>query len=185
MASAYHQLLQAALKNLTTLDGQLQFLTTQTDVSDECLRQVLVHVNVQPVFDEEGDPEAQVRNGGVNVEEYAFAMSLFLEMSVEQAQARLREFEGEDPVLSEEALEKVREWEAMVGTIARVSGAERELVVTILCALSALGSHQDEIVQELMRLKASGTCTNGPALTHASMDERSRQSSCDRVSIGS
>ena len=55
MASAYYQLLKAALKNLTTLDGQLQFLITQTGVSDECLRQVLGHLNAQPVFDEEGD----------------------------------------------------------------------------------------------------------------------------------
>ena len=50
MASAYYQLLQAALKNLTTLESQLQFLTTRTGVSDECLRRVLVHVNVQPVW---------------------------------------------------------------------------------------------------------------------------------------
>jgi hypothetical protein len=81
-------------------------------------------------------------------------------MSIEQAQARLREIEREDPVLSEEALEKVREWEAIVGTIARVSGAERELVITILCALSALSSRQDEIVYELLRLNASGTETD-------------------------
>ena len=44
--------------------------------------------------------------------------------SIEQAQARLREIEREDPVLSEEALEKVREWEAIAGTIARLSGEE-------------------------------------------------------------
>ena len=127
MASAYYQLLKAALKNLTTLDGQLQFLTTQTGVSDECLGQVLVHVNAQPVFDEEGDFKTQTRNEGVSVDEYAVGRGPLLEMSVQQAQARLRELEGEGPVLSEEALEKVREWEAMVGTIARVSGAEREL----------------------------------------------------------
>ena len=161
MASAYYQLLKAALKNLTTLDGQLQFLTTQTGVSDECLRQVLVHVNAQPVFDEEGDFKTQTRNEGVSVDEVG--RGPLLEMSVQQAQARLRELEGEGPVLSEEALEKVREWEAMVGTIARVSGAERELVITILCALSALSTRQDEIVQELMRLKASGASTSKSA----------------------
>jgi len=163
MASAYYQLLKAALKNLTTLDGQLQFLTTQTGVSDECLRQVLVHVNAQPVFDEEGDFKTQTRNEGVSVDEYAVGRGPLLEMSVQQAQARLRELEGEGPVLSEEALEKVREWEAMVGTIARVSGAERELVITILCALSALSNRQDEIVQELMRLQASGANTSKSA----------------------
>jgi len=161
MASAYYQLLKAALKNLTTLDGQLQFLTTQTGVSDECLGQVLVHVNAQPVFDEEGDFKTQTRNEGVSVDEVG--RGPLLEMSVQQAQARLRELEGEGPVLSEEALEKVREWEAMVGTIARVSGAERELVITILCALSALSTRQDEIVQELMRLQASGANTSKSA----------------------
>ena len=156
VASAYHQLLQAALKNLTTLDGQLQFLTTQTGVSDECLRRVLVHVNAQPVFDEEGDLKTRTRNEGVSIDEYAVGRGPLLEMSIEQAQARLREIEREDPALSEEALEKVRAWEAIVGTIARLSGEGRELVITILSAVSTLSNRQDEIVHELMRLKASG-----------------------------
>ena len=184
MVSAYHQLLRAALKNLTTLDGQLQFLTTQTGVSDECLRRVLVHVNDQPVFDEEGDLKTQTRNEGVSVDEYTVARSSLLEMSVQQAQTSLRELEGEDPVLSEEALEKVREWEALVGTITRASGAERELVITILSAVSALSNRQDEILQELIRLEASGASTNGSAFTRASMYERGQQPSPDRVSIG-
>src|SRR5262245_16636488 len=183
MASAYHQLPQTAFKKLTTLDGQLQFLTTQTGTSDECLRRVLVHVNAQPVFDEEGDLKTLTLNDGVSVDEYAVGRGPLLAMSVQQAQARLRELEGEDPVLSEEALQKGREWEAMVGTIERVSGAERELVITILCAVSALSTRQDTIVQELMRLKASGAGTTGSALTQASMYERDRQPSYNRVSI--
>jgi hypothetical protein len=161
MASAYYQLLKAALKNLTTLDGQLQFLITQTGVSDECLRQVLGHLNAQPVFDEEGDLEAQARNEMVSVAKYAAAVSLFLEMRIGQVQARLRELEREYPVLSEEALEQVRDWEALVGTIARVSGEGRELVITILSAVSVLSTRQDEIVQELLRLKASGESHRG------------------------
>jgi len=156
MASAYYFLLKAALENLTTLGGQLQFMTTQTGFPDECLRRVLVHLNAQPVFGEEGDLEAQARNEGVSVDEYAVAMSPLLEMSIEQAQARLREIEREDPVLSEEALDKVRKWEAIVGTIASLSGEEREIVITILFAVSALSNRQDEIVHELLRLKVSG-----------------------------
>ena len=156
MASAYYQCLKAALKTLTTLDGQLQFMTTQTGLSDERLRRVLVHLNAQPVFGEEGDLEAQARNEGASVDEYAVGMSPLLERNIEQAQARLREIEREAPVLSEEALDKVREWEAMVGTIARLSGEEREIVITILPAVSALSNRQDEIAHELLRLKVSG-----------------------------
>src|SRR5262249_12012170 len=153
MASAYYQLLKAALETLTTLDGQLQFLNTQTGVSDECVRRVLVHLNAQPVFGEEGDVEAQARHEGASVEQYAVAMCPLLERSIEQVQARLRELEREDPVLSEETLEKVREWEAMVGTIARLSGEGRELVITILSAVTALSNRQDDIVHELLALK--------------------------------
>jgi hypothetical protein len=156
MASAYYHLLKAALENLTTLDGQLRFMTTQTGFSDEYLRRVLVHLSAQPVFGEEGDLEAQMRNKGVSVDEYAVAMSPLLEMSIEQAQARLRAIEREDPVLSEEALDKVREWEAIVGTIARLSGEEREIAITILSAVSALSNRQDQIVRDLLRLKVSG-----------------------------
>ena len=163
MASAYYRFLKAALENLTTLEGQLQFMTTQTGFSDECLRRVLVHLNAQPVFDEERDIEAQARNAGVSGDECAVAMRPLLEMSIEQAQARLREIEREDPLLSEEALEKVREWEAIVGTIAKLSGEERELVITILSAVSAVSNRQDEIVQELTRLKASGDSPSGLA----------------------
>ena len=91
MASAYYQFLKAALETLNTLDGQLQFMTTRTGFSHECLRRVLVHLNAQPLFGEEGDLETQARNKGVSVERYAVAMSPLLEMSVQQAQARLDE----------------------------------------------------------------------------------------------
>ena len=124
MASAYYRFLKVALENLSTLDGQLQFMTIQTGISHECLRQVLGHLNAQPVFDEEEDLETQAQNEGVNGDEYPGAVSPFLEMSIKQTQTRLRKIEREDPVLSEEALEKVREWEAIAGTIARLSGEE-------------------------------------------------------------
>src|SRR5262245_57336214 len=156
MASAYYQCLQAALKHLTTLEGQLQFLTTQTGVSEECLRRVLVHLDAQPVFDEEGNLEAQGWSEGANVGEYAVAVSVFLRMSLEQGQARLRELEREEPVLSEEALEKVREGEAMVATLATLRGEGSALVITILSAMSALRTHQDKLGHELRRLKGSG-----------------------------
>src|SRR5262245_41036769 len=104
MASAYYRFLKTALENLSTLDGQFQFMTTQTGVSHECLRQVLVHLNVKPVFGDEGNLETQVRNEGVSVDEYAVATSPCLEMRIKQAQARLQKIEREDPVLSEEAL---------------------------------------------------------------------------------
>src|SRR5215813_11057538 len=109
MASAYYHRLKAPVENLTTLYDQLHFLITQAGVSDECLRRVLVHFNAQPVFGEEEGLEAQARNKGVSVDESAVAMGPFLEMRIEQAQARLREIEREYPVLSEEALENARD----------------------------------------------------------------------------
>jgi|SRR5215813_2170381 len=71
MASAYYQHLKASLERLITLDGQLQFMTTRTGFSNECLRRVLVHLNAQPLFGDDGDLEARARNAGVSVEHYA------------------------------------------------------------------------------------------------------------------
>src|SRR5262245_1171631 len=107
------------------------------------------------------DLEAQARNAGLCMEEYALAMSPLLEMNGEQATACLREIEtrmahGEDPVLSDDELEQVREWEGIVGPIASLSGEPDEVVITILFAVSALNTRQHEIVQELTRLESSG-----------------------------
>ena len=71
MASAYYQHLKASLEILTTLDGQLQFMTTRTGFSNECLRRVLIHLNAQPLFGDEGELEARARNAGVSVEQCA------------------------------------------------------------------------------------------------------------------
>ena len=159
MATRWDELL-AEYDNLGTQEGQAQFIADCTGFSEDCLRRVLVHVMTQPVFfGEEWDLDAQARNAWLSIEEYGVAMSPLVRMSLGQAQARLRDIEtriaqGEDPVLSEDELEKVRGWEAIVGTIARLSGEEDEVVITILFAVRALNKRQHEIVHELMRLKA-------------------------------
>ena len=168
MASRWDELI-AEYDNIGTPEGQAQFITDQTGFSEDCLRQVLVHFMAQPLFEEEWDLEAQARNAGVSLEEYVVAMSPLVEMSVEQAQARLREIKaridrGEDPGLSDHERGKVRKWEAIVGTIARLSGEEHKVVITILSAVSALSNRQYEIVRELIRLKASGESPSGRAL---------------------
>ncbi len=169
MASAYYHFLKAALETLTTLEGQLQFMTIRTGFSDECLRRVLVHLNAQPVFGGEWDLEAQTRNAGMTVEQYAVAMSPLLEMSVQQATARLREIQariarGEDPDCSDDEVGQVRTWSGIVGIIARLSGEAYAVVIPILCAVGELTTRQHEILQELTRLKASGESPGGSAL---------------------
>jgi len=158
MASRWDELL-AEYDTLGTQDGQTQFITDRTGFSEECIRSVLGHLMTQSVI-EAWDLEAQARKAGVSVEEYALATSPLLEMSVEQAQACLREIEtriahGEDPVLSDNELEQVREWEAILGPIASLSGEADAVVITILFAVSALNNRQHEIVQELTRMESS------------------------------
>ena len=167
MASRWDELL-AEYDTLGTQDGQAQFLIDRTGFSEECLSRVLVHLNAQPIFGEEGDLEAQARNAGLGVDEYAVAMSPLLEMSVEQAQARLREIKaridcGDDPGFLDDELEQSKKWEAFVETIASLSGEEHAVVTTILSAVTALNNRQYEIVQELLRLKASGESASGSA----------------------
>ena len=169
MASAYHQFLKPALKTLTTLEGQLQFMITTTGFSDECLRRVLVHLNAQPVSGDEGDLEAQARDAGVSLEQYAVAMSPLLEMSVQQTTARLREIQariarGMDPELSDDEVEQVRKWSGIVGTIARLSGEAYAVVISILCTVGEMTTRQHEILQELTRLKDSGENPSASAL---------------------
>src|SRR5262245_47949187 len=91
LASRWDELL-AEHDTLGTQDGQAQFITDRTGYSDECIRSVLVHLMTQSAI-EAWDLEAQARKAGVSVEEYALATSPILEMSVEQAQACLREIE--------------------------------------------------------------------------------------------
>jgi len=167
MASRWDELL-AEYDTLGTQDGQAQFLIDRTGFSEECLSRVLVHLNAQPIFGEEGDLEAQARNAGLSVDEYAVAMSPLLGMSVEQAQARLREIKaridcGDDPGFPDDELEQSKKWEAFVETIASLSGEEHAVVTTILSAVTALNNRQYEIVQELLRLKASGESASGSA----------------------
>jgi len=169
MVSAYHQFLKAALKTLTTLEGQLQFMITRTGFSDECLRRVLVHLNAQPVSGDEWDLEVQARDAGVSIEQHAVAMSPLLEMSVQQTTARLREIQariarGEDPGLSDDEVEQVRKWSGIVRTIARLSGEAYAVVISILCAVGELTTRQHEILQELTRLKDSGENPSASAL---------------------
>src|SRR5262249_36866340 len=159
MASRWDELLDE-YDTLGTQDGQAQFITDRTGFSEECIRPVLVHLMTQSVI-EAWDLEAQARTAGVSVEDYALAMSPLLEMNVEQATACLREIEtrmanGEDPVLSDDELEQVQEWEPIVGPIASLSGEADEVVITILFAVSALNNRQHEIVQELTLLESSG-----------------------------
>ena len=89
------------------------------------------------------------------------AMSPLVGISVERSEAHLREITvridcGDDPKLSDDEVEKVRKWSEIVETIARLSGEEHAVVITILSAVTALNNRQYEIVQELLRLKASG-----------------------------
>jgi len=92
-------------------------------------------------------------------------MSPLLQMSMEQAQARLHEVEaqlarGENPEPTVDELEKVRKFETIVGKITSMSGQRPDVVVAILFAVSVLKNRQREIIQELACLKASG---EGPA----------------------
>jgi len=155
--------------NLGTQEGRAQFITDRTGLSDKCIRQVLNHLMTQPLAGDEWDLEAQARKAGVSVEEYAVAMRPLMQMSLERAQERLLEVQtqidrGEDPDLSDEEVEKVKQWEAFVETIASLSGEAHEIVLTILCAVTALTTRQNEIWQELMRLKDSGEGPSGSAL---------------------
>ena len=156
----------AEYDKMGTREGQAQFLIDRTGFSEECLRRVLVHLMAQPVFGEGWDLEAQARTAGVSVDEYVVAMTPLVRMSLEQKQTRMREIKtriarGEDPGLSADERERIRKWKAFVETIARLSGEEGEVVTGILSAVSALSNRQHDILQELMRLKASGDCPSG------------------------
>ena len=168
MASRWDELI-AEYDNMGTQVGQAQFISNRTGFSDECIRRVLVHLLIQPVFGEEWDLEAQARNAGVSVDEYAVAMTPLVRMSIERSEARLREItaridRGEDPGFSGDELEKVREWEATVDTIARLSGEETDVVDQIWDAVVAFKTHQQEILHELIRLNSSGEGPSGSAL---------------------
>ena len=165
VASRWHEL-TAEYDYLDTQEGQVQFITDRIGFSADGVRHVLVHLNTQSVYGEEWDFEAQARDAGMSIEEYGLAISPLVQMSMEQAQARLEEVEaqiarGEDPVLSIDELQKVRKWETIVGMVARVSGQAHDVVVATLFAASVLKNRQHEIVQELARLKALGEGPSG------------------------
>ena len=160
MASRWDEL-TAEYEYLDAQKTQVRFITDRTGFSADGVRRVLVHLNTPAIFGEEWDLEAQARNAGMSFEDYALAMSPLLQMSVEQAQARLSEVKaqiarGEAPELSVDELEKLRKWETIVGKITSLSGQGLDVVVTILFSASVLKNRQHEILQELARLKALG-----------------------------
>ena len=127
---------------------------------------MLVHLNSPATFGEEWDFEAQAHNAGMSFEDYMVAMNPLLQMSVDQAQARLSEVEaqigrGEIPQLSVDEREKVRKFETIVGKITSLSGQKLDVVVAILFAASVLKNRQREIMQELARLKKLGEGPSG------------------------
>src|SRR5262245_62444843 len=168
MATRWDELI-AEYDKISTQAGQAQFITDWTGFSDDCIRRVLGHLLTQPVFfSEEWDLKAQAKNAGVSFDEYAVAMIPLVRMSVERSEARLREIKaridcGDDPGFSDDELEQSKKWEAFVETIASLSGEEHAVVTTILSAVTALNNRQYEIVQELLRLKASGESASGSA----------------------
>jgi len=162
MATRWDELI-ADYDKIGTVEGQAQFIIYRTGLSDECIRGVLGHLITQPLGGDEWDLEAQARKVGVSVDEYVIAMTPLVQMSLEQKQTRMQEIKtriarGEDPGLSEDEHERIRKWKAFVETIARQTSEEEEVVTTILFAVIALSNRQHEILEELMRLKASGNC---------------------------
>src|SRR5262249_6985580 len=146
-------------------ETQVRFITDRTGFSAGDVSRVLVHLTPD-AFGEEWDPEAQARNAGMSLEDYALAMNPLLQMSVEQAQARLSEAEaqivgGETPELSVDELEKVRKFRTIVEKITSLSGQKADVVRTILFADSVLKNRQREILQELV--KSSGERPHGSA----------------------
>lgn len=160
MASRWDEL-TAEYEYLDEQETQVRFITDRTGFSADGVRRVLVHLNTPATFGEEWDLEAQAENAGMSLEEYALAMNPLLQMSMEQAQARLSEVEaqivrGETPELSDDEVEKVRKFETIVGKITSLSGQEPDVVVTILFTASVVKNRQREIIQELARLKTLG-----------------------------
>jgi hypothetical protein len=158
----------AEYEYLDMQDTQVRFLTDRTGCSADGVRRVLDHLT-PATFGEEWDLEAQAEHAGMSFEAYALAMNPILQMSMEQAQARLREVEaqlarGEAPKLSADEREKVRKWEAIVEKIASLSGQRLDVVVTIIFTASVLKNRQHEILQELARLKALGEGPDGSHL---------------------
>jgi len=164
MASRWDEL-TAEYEYLEAQDTQVRFLTDRTGFSADAVSRVLVHLT-PAIFGEEWDIEAQARDAGMSVEDYGLAMSPLLQMSMEQAQARLHEVEaqlarGDNPEPTVDELEKVRKFETIVGKITRLSGQRPDVVVAILFAVSVLKNRQREIIQELARLKALGGGPSG------------------------
>src|SRR5678816_3530140 len=93
MASRWDEL-TAEYEYLEAQDTQVRFLTDRTGFSADAVSRVLVHLN-PAIFGEEWDLEAQARDAGMSVEDYGLAMSPLLQMSMEQAQARLHEVEAQ------------------------------------------------------------------------------------------
>ena len=174
MASRWDELI-AEYDNMGTWEGQAQFITDRTGLSDECIRRILVPLIIQPAFGKEGDVEAQARNAGLSFDEYAVALVPLLRMSVERAEARLREITAridyrDDPAFSDNERERIRKWEAFVGTIARLSGEKTEVVNQIWDAVVAFITREQEILQELLRLNSS---EKGPSEETVSNDHDS------------
>src|SRR5262249_173160 len=133
-----------------TQEGQAQFIIDWTGFSDECVRRVLVHLLTQPVFfSEEWDLKTQARNAGLSLDEYAGAMFPFVQVSLERAEARLREIKsridrGDNPGFSDDELEQRKKWEAFVESIARLSGEDTKVMYQIWDAVAAFKTHQRE-----------------------------------------
>ena len=63
-------------------------------------------------------------------------MNPLMQLSVEQAEARLQEIQecedrGDDPELSEDEIEKTRKLGTFVATIASLSGEDEDIVMTV------------------------------------------------------
>ena len=164
MPQRWHEL-RAEYEYLDAQETQVRFITDRTGLSADGVRRVLVHLTPD-AFGEEWDFEAQARNAGMSLEDYTLAMSPLLQMSVEQAQARLSEVEaqivgGKIPELSVDELEKVRKFETIVQKTTSLSGQGPDVVMTILFAASVLKNRQREILQELARLNALGEGPSG------------------------
>lgn len=161
MVSRFDEL-HVEFKKLCTREGQVQFITTRTELPDDCVQRVLVHLMAQPnPLYEEWNLFSQAKNAGISFEDYAVAMNPLMELSVEQAEARLQEIQarvdrGDDPELSEDETEKIRKLGAFVTTIASLSGEDEDIVMKVYEAVSALLNRQLEIIQQVNRLRSSG-----------------------------